>query len=373
MSAELVVTPADFARLTEQLSHEVLLAADTEAASFHRYQDRVYLLQLSSRTGTWIVDPLAVDGLPGFDRLLLDPGIEVVFHDADYDLRLLAREFGYRAGRIFDTRVAAQLLNESAIGLAALLEKYFHIALDKKYQRADWSARPLSAEMLEYAATDTRYLPELRDLLRERLRTAGRLAWAEEEFEALTKVRWRDPDPPEVAALEVKGARRLSPRELAVFRELYLWRDGVARSLDRAPFRIAGNESLFDMARHPPANVKALGAVRGLGRGIRERQADPILAAIERGKDLPDPKLPRYPRQPRHRPDPGFEVRLERLKQVRSEEAVRLDLPPGIVAPNWLLEAIARAVPSDSATLGEVPGIRKWQTELLGERLLSSL
>ncbi len=373
MSAELVVKPADFTGLIERLMSEPLLAADTEAASFHRYHDRVYLLQLSSRTETWIVDPLAVAGLPGFDRLLFESGVEIVFHDADYDLRLLAHEFGYRANRVFDTRVAAQLLNESGVGLAALLEKYFQVKLDKKFQRADWSERPLSAEMLQYAATDTRYLPELRDVLKERLKTAGRLSWAEEEFELLTGVRWRESEPAEVAALETKGARTLTARELALFRELYVWRDQLARVQDRAPFRIAGNDTLFDLARHAPIGRNALSGIRGLGRGIREKQADEILAAIERGKEVPESDLPRYRRQPRHRPDPGFEVRLERLKQVRTSESTRLELPPGTLAPNWLLEAVAREVPGTVQDLAAIPGMRRWQSSVLGERLLANL
>ena len=116
---------------------------DTEAASFHRYRDRVYLLQTSSRSETAVVDPLAV-GLAQFADLLADPAIEIVFHDADYDLRLLDREYGLRTTNIFDTRIAAQLLNEPGVGLAALLEKYLGVRLDKRFQRADWSTRPLS-------------------------------------------------------------------------------------------------------------------------------------------------------------------------------------------------------------------------------------
>jgi len=373
MGAQLVVKPADFEVLLDRLTREPLLAADTEAASFHRYHDRVYLLQLSTRSETWIVDPLEVQGLPGLDRVLLAPGVEVVFHDADYDLRLLAHEFGYRAGRVFDTRVAAELLNEGGVGLATLLEKYFKVRLDKKFQRADWSIRPLSAEMLAYAATDTRYLLDLRDVLRERLQTAGRLAWAEEEFEALTEVRRRDPDPPEIAALAIKGARTLAPRELAVFRELYVWRDRLARSVDRAPFRIAGNETLFEMARHTPSAIKALSGVRGLGRGIQERHGEEIVEAIDRGRRLADADLPRFRRPPRHRHDPGFEARLERLKQVRTEESARLELAPGVLAPNWLLESIARETPRTPDELAALPGIRHWQHQAIGSRLLSAV
>ena len=176
---ELIETPDALSGLFGDLSSETLLAVDTEAASFHRYRDRVYLLQVSSRRRTAVVDPLAVRDLGALGQLLADPQVEIVFHDADYDLRLLEQEYGFRATRLFDTRIAAQLLNEPGIGLAALLEKYFGVKLDKRYQRADWSARPLSREMISYAASDTRHLPGLRDIMREQLATRGRLSWAE--------------------------------------------------------------------------------------------------------------------------------------------------------------------------------------------------
>jgi ribonuclease D len=208
----LIEDGSEFAALLRRLRAEPLIAVDTEAASFHRHRDRVYLVQLSTRGETHLVDPLAVTGLPGLGDLLADTAVEKVFHDADYDLRLLGSEFGFRAANLFDTRVAAQFLNEPGIGLAAMLEKHVGVTPDKRFQRADWSARPLSQPMLEYAAMDTRHLPELRDLLRDKLVARGRLEWVKEECELLTQVRWPDPVPTEIAALGVKGTRAISPR-----------------------------------------------------------------------------------------------------------------------------------------------------------------
>ena len=232
----LIQSQADLERLFERLKDEPLIAVDTEAASFHRYRDRVYLLQLSSRRETAVVDPLAVTSLEPLGAVLADKGIEIVFHDADYDLRLLNREYGFRAHTLFDTRIAAQLLNEPGVGLAALLEKYFGVRLDKRYQRADWSVRPLSPEMLEYAAADTRHLPELRDLLRNQLLEQGRLEWAEEEFQSLSRVGWPTSPPDEPGYLRMKGAKALPPRSLAVLRELFQWREDLAGARTRQPF-----------------------------------------------------------------------------------------------------------------------------------------
>ena len=145
------------------------IAIDTEGASFHRFIDRIYLLQISTRERSAIIDPLPIGMPKGLGEILQDPDVEVVFHDADYDLRLLHQDYGWHVNHIFDTRIAAQLLGIKAFGLAALLEQFFEVKLDKKHQRADWSLRPLTQGMLDYAAQDTKYLLDLRDELKSRL------------------------------------------------------------------------------------------------------------------------------------------------------------------------------------------------------------
>jgi ribonuclease D len=370
---QLIRTGAELAALAGRLRTEPLLAMDTEAASFHRYLDRVYLLQVSSREETAVVDPLATGGLDPIGELLSDPGIEVVFHDADYDLRLLHREYGFTARKLFDTRIAAQLLNEPGIGLAALLEKYLGVRLDKRFQRADWSARPLSPEMLEYAASDTRYLPQLQDILRDRLRERGRLGWAEEEFALLEDLRTSSADNAEPGWLRLKGARALKGRELAVLRELWEWREAAARRADRATFRILNNEPMLAMAKDPPTEMAALRAIRGVSSDQAERRGRDLLAAVRRGLDVREDDLPRLTRPPRRVPDLAYEQRLERLKAARNRLAQQYDLAAGVVCPNGTLEAIARSDPQTAAALGEVTELRRWQLREFGEELLRAL
>ena len=361
-----------FDTLLPELAASGQLAVDTEAASFHRYSDRVYLLQVSSRDRTLVVDPLAVTDLGRFGAVLADPAVEIVFHDADYDLRLLEREFGIRATHLFDTRVAAQLLDEPGIGLAALLEKYQGVTLDKRFQRADWSRRPLSPDMLRYAATDTMHLLSLRDLLAERLALGGRSAWAAEEFALLEDVRWGPAEDEEPAWLRLKGAKALRPRELAVLRELFTWRDEQARRMDRAAFRILNNEPMLAMARTMPADLEALKGIPGIGGETIARRGTQLLAAIERGRALPEGRLPRVERPPRRAPDPVLEARIERLKAARNALAPQLGLQPGVLCPNGTLEAIARANPRTLEELGAVPELRNWQRTVIGRELLAA-
>lgn len=370
---QLVSSPEALAALAGRLQGVSTLAVDTEAASFHRHAKRIYLIQVSSREETALVDPLGVPDLGPLGGLLQDPGVEVVFHDADYDLRLLDHQYGVRVRGLFDTRIAAELLNEPGLSLAALLEAHFGVRLNKRFQRADWSARPLSEEMLEYAATDTRHLVALRDLLADRLREVGRLAWAEEEFRALEQVRW-EPDPDrEPGWLRLKGAKGLKPRELAILREVYDWRRGLAERLDRAEFRIMGNEALFAIAREAPDTPEALETIRGVGRETLKRRGRSILAAVRRGLRVPERALPRIPRPPRREREPEVEARVARLKGARGRISERLGLAPGVVCPNHLLEAIARAEPADREALGQVPGVRTWQAETFGDELLAAL
>jgi ribonuclease D len=370
---QLIHSQGEFDRLFNRLRTEPLLAIDTEAASFHRHRDRVYLLQVSSRQETAVVDPLAVRSMASLGDVLADPAIEIVFHDADYDLRLIQQEYGYRAKRVFDTRIAAQLLNEPGVGLAALLEKYLGVRLDKRFQRADWSCRPLSQEMLEYAAADTRHLPQLRDILLQLLRERGRLEWAEEEFQLLTETPRSAPAADEEAYLRMKGAKALSPRELAILRELFRWREEVAQRTDRAAFRILNNEPMLAIAKHSPRDLVALKEIRGVGADQAERRGREILAAVQRGLSIPDPQLPRVPRSPRRQHDPAYEARMERLKVARNQLAGKYDLPAGVLCPNGILESLARLNPARPELMNEVPDLRKWQLRELGEELWSAL
>lgn len=348
------------------------IALDTEGASFHRFIDRIYLLQLSTRERSAVIDPLPIGKPAALGRLLEDPGVEVVFHDADYDLRLLHQDYGWRTRAIFDTRIAAQLLGLKSFGLSALLEQYFAVKLDKKHQRADWSMRPLTPDMLDYAAQDTRYLLELRDTLRSALEAKGRLAWAREEFALLEGTQW-NPDEDADAFLRMKGARDLDRRGLAVLRELVQWRDVVARGLDRSTFRVVPNEVLLAIAAQRPRTREELGQVRGLPRGMFEHRAQEMLSAVFRGMEVAEGDLPRFPRAPRFDRDPDFDANVSKLRAVRDEVATKLELDPGVLFSRERLEAIARAKPRSMEELAALPTLRAWQLDVLGEDILRAL
>jgi ribonuclease D len=328
---------------------------------------------MSTRDLTAVLDPLAIGKPAALGRILESDRIEKVFHDADYDLRLLHQDYGWNTRRLFDTRVAAQLLGIRAFGLAALLERAFGLKLDKKHQRADWSMRPLPKDMLDYASQDTMYLLELRDRLAGELESAGRWSWAAEEFERLEGTRWEQPEGEDTGYMRIKGARDLDRRELAIFRELVRFRDGIARELDRATFRVAGNEALFAVAKERPQTLDALGAIKGVPRGIAERRGAEMLAAVRRGMEVPEDQLPKFPRAPRWDRDAEFDNRVNALRTAREEAAQRLGLDPGFLCAREKLETIARKRPRTLEELAEVPDLRRWQIEVLGPAFLKAL
>ena len=360
-------------RFLAAVEQSTTVAVDTEGASFHRFVDRIYLLQMSTRDLTAVLDPLAIGKPAALGRILESNTIEKVFHDADYDLRLLHQDYGWNTRKLFDTRVAAQLLGIRAFGLAALLERSFGLKLDKKHQRADWSMRPLPKDMLDYASQDTMYLLELRDRLAGELESAGRWSWAKEEFERLEGTRWEQPDGEDNGYMRIKGARDLDRRELAIFRELVRFRDGIARELDRATFRVAGNEALFAVAKERPTTIEQLVAIKGVPRGIAERRGTEMLAAVKRGVEVPDDQLPKFPRAPRWDRDADFDNRVNALRAAREEAAQRLGLDPGFLCAREKLETIARKRPKTLEELAEVPDLRRWQIEVLGAAFLKAL
>ena len=359
-------------RFLSEISDVKELALDTEGASFHRFLDRIYLLQLSTREESAIIDPLPIGSPIRLGQLLESKAVEVVFHDADYDLRLLHQDYGWHVTNIFDTRVASQLLGIKSFGLAALLEQFFDVKLDKKHQRADWSMRPLTPDMLAYAAQDTKYLLQLKDHMKSELTRRGRLHWAEEEFARLEGTRWEAEQSME-GFLRLKGARDLSRRELAVLREVANWRDTVAAQLDRATFRVIGNEALFEIARRAPMNTSELGTIKGMPKGMIERAGADIVAAIRHGMEVPEAELPKFPKGQRWNKDRDFDEKVNRLKAVRDAAATRLELDPGVLCSRERLENVARSGAKSVDDLAAVPDLRRWQIEEMGEGFLKAL
>lgn len=377
MTFTLIETAQDLAPVESELWSAESIALDCEAAGFHRYSDRLCLMQLTVDDRTFLIDTLAVDPSETLEPILQESAPGVLMHGADYDIRLIRRDLGLHIRGLFDTQIAAALLGEPAIGLQALLDAHLGVHIPKKFQRADWAVRPLPEAMLEYATSDTVHLHALVDRLRERLEAAGRLSWAEEEFRVLEGVADQVEESESVDPVtRVKGARDLEPRELAVLREALEWRDRIARDRDRALFRVAHDAVLLDVARALPAHVGALREVAGLSSRLIDSHGEALVERIEPVLSRPESSLEPYPRRSpsgRGRPEPEVEERVSRLKEVRNAVADELGVDKGVLISNAVLQEVATRTPATLEALAGVPGVRRWQVERMGDALLEKI
>jgi len=338
------------------------LAVDTEADSLHHYEAKLCLIQLSFGRGDLLVDPLAGGGLDlaSLAACLADPALPKIMHGADYDLRLLGQHQGLQVRGLFDTMIAARLTGERAFGLAALVERHLGIKLDKRFQTADWSRRPLAPELRAYAARDTRHLIELAACLERRLVELGRLAWAAEEFARLETQERPAPDPAARKAPHerVKGAAALGRHELCVLRALAELREEAARALDRPPFRIARDEVLLGLAREAARGGETHGAGAS---GWHPRVAPRVPAAIAAALAVDPAAWPaRIEAGRRPPPDPRLEARVRPVLAERDRLAAGMGLDPTLIASRGQIERVV------SGETGAERALRRWQTELLG-------
>lgn len=274
----LVSDPATLALLVDAVRAEPVVAVDTESNSFHVYRERVCLLQISTRAADYVVDPLAVDPAP-LGEVLCD-GRETVLHGADYDVRCLSREYGWRLPRLFDTMAAARRLGRQGLGLSALVESHFGVRLSKAFQRSDWGQRPLSGAQLAYAALDTHYLLALRDLLVAELDARGAIEQARREFDRIAAVVFRERVFDPEGHRRLRGARELDPAGRAVLRALYVAREERARALDRPPFKVLGEDAMIAIAQRLPRDAEELGRIPGVTPSVLRRLGDEILSAV---------------------------------------------------------------------------------------------
>lgn len=379
-------TDEGVAEVAERLSRKKVVGVDTESDSMHHYEEKVSLLQFTDDEGDIIIDPLACDDLSPIGDLLADPTIIKVLHGADFDVMCLKRDFDWRIRNLFDTLFAAQFVGLSRIGLADLIEHFFGIPVDKKFQRHDWSERPLLPEHIDYARGDTHYLPALHAILRRRLKKLGKLRHQREECRRLARrpviIRTFDPDD----YLNIRGASRLDDTELRVLRRLFLWRNDEARRRDRPPYKVVHNELLIRLASHKPASLDALHRALSGKKGLKHRYGKAIVQAVSDGleDDFPIPDAPSRVKSALHPEDErGPPPRLngkasdelfEHLKAWRNQRIKKDPLAsPSTTLSNSELKSIARARPLNLDELGRLPGIRSWQVEDFGEPIMALL
>jgi ribonuclease D len=358
--------------LIPHLEQASTIGVDLEADSLFHYFEKVCLVQIATPRDSFILDPLSLKDLSSLQPVFSNSGIRKIFHGADYDIRLLNRDFGLEVRNLFDTQLACRFLGLAETGLEAVLRERFQVALNKKFQRADWSQRPLPRNMLEYAALDGRYLIPLAHILKKELEDKSRLTWVEEECRLLSQVRF---SPPNLGPLflKVKGASHLNPRSLTVLEALLSFREREAQQHDRPPFKIVSNEALLELAKSTPLNLEELEGLKILSPKQINRFALPVLSLIQETLQVPQEKLLTFPRKEKNSVGLREGRKIKALKEWREKQAKALGLEPGIVINTLLLTALALKNPQTLEEMAGIPGMKRWQWETFGVELLRTL
>jgi ribonuclease D len=360
-SYQLLDQPGSLGPLIAALEKVDEVALDTEADNMFHYKTRVCLLQFLVEGEVFLVDVLA----PG---LKLDPLWKVlakkhlIMHGSDFDLRLLHDLCRFQPHSLFDTMLAAQLLGLQRIGLASLLDQHFAVALDKEGQKANWSKRPITPKLLNYAALDVWHLPALRDILTRELKKLGRMEWLEQQCRAQILAGFEGFAPATENDWRIGRSERLRGAGLSVLHAVWHWREAQAQRLDTPPFKVCGNALLLKIAEAAETGQTEEAILNSVHLGKRHERIFPSLAAAVRAGLARDPKtLPRRPgRGPNHVSLSQAEIELQdRIRADRDRIAQKLEIEPTLIANRSQLAQIAR----QPRKLDEV--LLPWQADLL--------
>ncbi|MBD0271932.1 MAG: ribonuclease D [Acetobacteraceae bacterium] len=360
----LVTTSAELSDLCRRLSSEDFVTVDTEFMRERTYWPELCVVQLGGENEVAVVDALAQGlDLAPLGALLADPAVTKVFHAARQDVEIFLLRFGAVPTPLFDTQIAAMVAGfGDQVSYDSLCRALAGVSIEKGHRFSDWSARPLSASQIAYAAADVTHLRRVYAALLERLSREGRLEWVAEEMAALADPAAYRVDPE--TAWERLRPRTQNRRTLAVLRAAAAWREREAQRVNIPRQRLVRDETLLELAATAPTTPAELARARGVSEGFaRGRSGAGLLAAIETAKALPDPLLPDPPRDRQGpSPSPALVALLKVLLAAKSEEH---DVAPRLLANGEELDRLA------AEDAPEVPALHGWRREVFGEAALA--
>lgn len=355
-----------------KLASAKVIGVDTESDSFYSYEEKVCLVQISDLDNDYIIDPLKVTDMSPLADVMADPEVVKIFHGADYDVVCLKRDYGWEIHNLFDTMLASQFLALPKIGLGDLIGHFFGWEIDKKYQRYDWSLRPLLPEHLEYARGDTHWLLAIREIMLIHLERKGKVRHLEEECRILEDREWPDRSFDEDGYLKIKKTSHLSDESKRILKRLYLYQHEQARQVNRPTFKVLSDRILIEVAERKPKNRNDLDRVFSGKHSMKRRYGDAMIEAVVEGLQddfpIPKPKRAKPTGPPPKLTGRAAEHGMAALKEWRNKLVKkRADLVPMAVASNSVLKSIVHCYPQNLEELAEVPDIRQWQIEDFGE------
>jgi len=352
----------------QALESQPRIAVDTESNSLFAYQEQVCLIQISSPDTDFVIDPFELHDLSLLGRLFQNPKQEKIFHASEYDLICLKRDYHFTFVNIFDTMIAARILGAAQVGLGSLIQKYFEITVDKKYQRANWGLRPLPPEMLDYARLDTYYLFKLRDTLELELSAHNLLDLAYEDFINACKAEGHANGNGQGEYWKLAGSNHVDTRQVTILKELCAYRDEQAKKADLPHFKVLSNDMLVEVSLHRPTTLNELSVVPHFSEKLVKRHGPGLLKAIARGETAPLVTRAKNPR-----PDDAFLARIDCLKEWRKNTAKKLEVESDVVLPREMLERIASAFPTTKPDLKNIMANSPIRYKKFGSLILKEL
>ncbi len=351
------------------LEKENTIAVDLEADSMFHFREKVCLIQIASKGVNAVIDTLEIGDISCLKPIFSNPKIKKIFHGADYDVRSLHRDFNITIYNLFDTEIAVKFLGAKATGLDAVLNQKFNITLDKKYQKKDWSQRPLPGNMVQYAASDAIHLLPLAEILEKELKEKGRLSWVVEENEILSKVR-QAPSNDKPLFMKFKGSGRLGPKSLAVLETLLLFRQKIAERKDRPLFKVIGNATLLKIAQLKPISLRHLKNIKGLSPKTVNLYGSDFVKLVNGALKTPVHRLPVYIHKRKLPLKPDVPQRIKALKIWRDKKGEELNIDPTLIFNKAMLNSIAICHPENTKSLDAVKGLRAWKKREFGRDIV---
>ena len=348
----LITKTDDLAALCARLAEADFITVDTEFMRENTYWPELCLVQIADTQEAAAIDPLApgLDLKPLWDLLTDNEDVLKVFHAGGQDVEIVFNFTGRTPFPIFDTQIAMMAVSQSEqIGYSNLVESWMGLTIDKGARFTDWSRRPLTERQIEYAIGDGTHLATIFPKLLKKLKKEQRGEWLDQEMEKLADPEHYRNDP-SLAWKRIKAAGRNSG-VLGRLKALAAWREHEAQDKNIPRGRIVRDETLADIASHPPKTQADLAKVRGLSQGWKDNDIGKrMMNVLAKAEPLPDDEMP--PRTPRGAPL-GKEGSLvaDLLKLLLKIRARELDVASRLLARSEELELLAAGVRKNLAML----------------------
>ncbi|MFC3126613.1 ribonuclease D [Pseudoroseomonas globiformis] len=362
----LITTTEALAELCARLRSESFVTVDTEFMRERTYWPELCVVQLGGQNDVAVIDAQAegIDLAP-LGELFADPAVTKVFHAARQDVEICIIRFGAPPRPLFDTQIAAMVAGfGDQASYDSLVRGLANASIDKAHRFSDWSARPLSAAQINYAAADVTHLRRVYTALVERLTQDGRLSWVAEEMAELTDPATYRQDPE--TAWERLKPRTGNRRYLAAIKAAAAWREREAQRVNIPRQRLVRDETLLEIAATQPATAAELSRARGITKGFADGKAGAgLLAALAEAKALPDSALPEPPRDPRQQGAPASPALIALLKVLLAAKAEEHHVAPRLIASSDELERLATEAEP------QIPALHGWRRQIFGQSALA--